>query len=140
MALTLIFQLGDETYGLEIEAIQEVIDDLPVHFVPHHDPVLIGAINFHGRILPVIDLPHLLGFEALERDQRLLVLTADYQALAMTVTRIERIVDLAPAATEAASPGEARRAVRSVADLDGRMINLLDTRAVLEQLETIYVA
>ena len=91
MVLTLIFTLGDELYGLEIDAIQEIIEDPTVHFVPRAEGVLNGAINFHGQILAVIDLPELLGFETETRDHRRVVLTPDFKSLALEVCSIEQI-------------------------------------------------
>ncbi len=62
MILTLIFTLGEVVYGLEIDAIQEIIEDPVLHHVPRAEGVLKGAINFHGQILALVDLPELLGF------------------------------------------------------------------------------
>ena len=94
MALTLIFTLGTETYGLEIDAIQEIIDDPSLHYVPRAEGVLAGAINFHGQVLAVIDLPNLLGFSEEDRDHRQVVLTPEFKSLVLTVNSIQRIVKL----------------------------------------------
>jgi len=138
MALTLIFTLGDETYGLEIDAIQEIIEDPPLYFVPRAEGVLVGSINFHGRILAVVDLPALLGFGGEGRDHRCVVLTQEHRSLALTVSDISRIVKLDLSNLQPPPAEAAHCAIQGVADLDGVMVNMLDMDDVIQQLENIY--
>ena len=94
MNLTLIFQVDGRDYGLEIHTVREIVED-PVRFpVPRPAPFLCGAINMHGDVLPVIDLPGLMGTASPARDARLVVLAAEYRGMALTVSRVERIVPL----------------------------------------------
>jgi purine-binding chemotaxis protein CheW len=138
MALTLIFTLGDEVYGLEIEAIQEIVEDPSLHYVPRTEGVLTGAINFHGQVLAAIDLPELLGFTGEERDHRQVVLTPEFKSLALTVSSIQRIARLDLSALQPPPANASASAIRGVADLDEVMINLLDTAEVINQLENRY--
>lgn len=134
MSLTLIFTLGEEVYGLDIDAIQEIIEDPPLHYVPRAEGVTLGAINFHGQVLAVIDLPALLGFSGEKRDHRWVVLTPQYRSLVLTVSNIQRIVKLDLSALQPSSPNTVTSAIRGVADLDGVMVNLLDTMKVVNRL------
>ncbi len=138
MALTLIFTLAEEVYGLEIDAIQEIVEDLSLHYVPRTEGVLTGAINFHGQILAVIDLPALLGFTGEKRDHRHVVLTPAFKALALTVSCIERIVELDLSDLEPISANSENKAIRGVINLDEIVVNLLDTDEVFNRLENIY--
>lgn len=138
MALTLIFTLGTEAYGLEIAAIQEIIADPSLHYVPRAEGVLTGAINFHGQVLAVIDLPKLLGFSEEGRDRRQVVLTPEFKSLVLSVNRIQRIVNLDLTALQPRPEHSKVSAIRGVADLDETMINLLDTEEVINKLENSY--
>jgi len=138
MDLTLVFTLGEELYGLEIDAIQEVIEDPALHHVPLAEGALKGAINFHGQILAVIDLPDLLGFPGAQRDHRRIVLTPEYQSLVLSVSGVERIVRLDLSALQPAPAASEESAIRGVACLDETMINLLDIETVISQLENRY--
>jgi chemotaxis signal transduction protein len=138
MTLTLLFILGEEVYGLEIDAIQEIIEDPQLHYVPRAQGVLTGAINFHGQILAVIDLPALLGCSGEQRDHRHVVLTPDYKSMALQVSGIERIVRLDLSNLQPPPADIDHNAVRGVADLDDVMVNLLDTDEVIKQLKNIY--
>ncbi len=137
MALVLIYKLGDNRYGLEIDAIQEIVEEPVLHYVPRAKGVLTGAINFHGQILAVIDLPALLGFAGGRHDYRHLVLTPEHKALVLTISGVERIVNLEMELLQPPPEDDACPAVRGVIDLDETTINLLDTDQVIKQLEEI---
>ncbi|MDH3453773.1 MAG: chemotaxis protein CheW [Desulfuromonadales bacterium] len=135
MALTLIFTLAEEVYGLEIDAIQEIVEAPLLHYVPRAAGVLTGAINFHGQILAVIDLPTLLDFPGEARDHRQVVLTPQFKSLVLTVSTVQRIAKLDLSALQPPPAGTRSRAIRGVATLDEMMVNLLDTYEVIERLK-----
>ena len=137
MSLSLIFKLGAETYGLEIDLIQEIIEDPQQHFAPRADGVLKGAINFHGQVLAIVDLPELLDYPGEQRDHRFVVLTPECRSLALTVSDIERIVKLDLSRLQP-PPSEADCAIRGVADYNDLMVNMLDTDEVIKRLEAAF--
>jgi chemotaxis signal transduction protein len=139
MTLTLIFTLGDELYGLEIDAIREIIENPVVHYVPRATGVVDGAINVHGQILAAIDLPALLGFAGESRDHRRVVLTADFKSLVLSVSGIQRIVELDLSTLEPPPATAQQKAIRGVAQLDGTEVNLLDKAGVINQLENLHI-
>lgn len=138
MTLVLIFTLGEDVYGLEIDAIQEIVEDPHLHPVPRATGVLWGAVNFHGQILALIDLPDLLGFAGGPRDHRRVVLTPACKSLVLTVGSIRRIVALDLSSVQPPPENWAKRAIRGVAALDDIAVNLLDTDVILKQLENLY--
>jgi len=138
MPRMLLFQVGGEQYGLEIEAIQEVADDPPLHDVPQRGAFLLGAVNLHGRVLPVIDLPALLGMAGVPRDPRLLVLTPEYHGLALAVSGIGRMLPFDAADLQLPLGDEGFRAIAGVVATAAQPVYLLDVGAIVERLETIY--
>ena len=98
--------------------------------------VYAGAINFHGSILPVLDLGACFGIAGGQRDGRIIVLAAALCRLALAVTAVRRIVtidadDLLPPRPE----GRLADCSRAAFSLDGEMINLLDAARLLASLE-----
>lgn len=138
MALILLFKLGNARYGLEIDAIQEIIESPQLHFTPRAREVLTGSINFHGQVLAVIDLPALLGFAAESPDHRKVVLAPSFRSLALTVSGIERIISLDLSSIQPPAADDTYPAVRGVVDHEGLGINLLDVDAVIKKLENIF--
>jgi purine-binding chemotaxis protein CheW len=134
MTLTLIFTLGEEVYGLEIDAVQEIVEGPRLHYVPRAGGVLAGAINFHGQVLAVIDLPALLGFPGEKRDQKQVVLTPEFKSLVLTVSSLRNIVELDLSELQPTPKKDEPSAVRAIANLDEMMVNLLDTNEVIKLL------
>jgi len=50
------FTIGEELFGLDILAVQEIIRDLAITPIPDAPDFLEGVINLRGSIIPVIDL------------------------------------------------------------------------------------
>jgi purine-binding chemotaxis protein CheW len=134
MTLTLLFTLGEEIYGLEISAIQEIVEDPPLYYVPRAEGALVGAINFHSQVLAVIDLSALLGLPGEKRDHRRVVLTPQFKSLVLTVGSIHRIVNLDLSELQPTPSSTGGKAVRGVANQDETPINLLDTNEVIDLL------
>jgi purine-binding chemotaxis protein CheW len=55
------FQLGKETFGVEILKVQEIIGMLEVTAVPRTPEFVRGVINLRGRVIPVVDLRRKFG-------------------------------------------------------------------------------
>jgi len=136
MRQVLTFLLGRERYGLDIAAVQEIVETPQRYFIPNAPASFQGAINFHGTILPVIDLGRLLGFEAAESDQRVIVLDAEIACLALAVNRLGGIVSLSGDDLLPGDPECQQQACISEL-LGGQegMINMLDIPLLLARLE-----
>lgn len=140
MALTLLFNLDRDCYGLETDCIQQIIDAPVLYQVPQAKQFLRGAINLRGKILASIDLPALLGFSPNRKDHRQLVLTSKYKSLVLSVTDIHRIVKISREETHP-PPGDSEiKAVRGVFNHNGISIYLLDIEEVLRKLEHLFAA
>lgn len=133
MTLTLLFELGEDLYGLEIDAVQEIVEDPVVYHAPGARGVVTGAINFHGQILAAVDLPGLLGYAGNARDHRRVVLAPSGRSLALAVSGIRRIANLDLAFLE---PPDAREdvATRGVVVFEGLSVRMLDTDDVIRRL------
>lgn len=52
----LTFFLGEETYGIDIRVVMEIIGILPITKVPEVPDYVQGIINLRGKIIPVVDM------------------------------------------------------------------------------------
>ena len=130
----LVFGLGEEFYGLEISRIQEVIPAPQLHYIPLAPQGLLGALNFHGSVVPVLDLGFWLGFPDACRDPRVIVLADESCRLALAVERIRRIVPWSEEDVITADEGECGSRVRGLLEINGEVINLLDVEGVTASL------
>jgi chemotaxis-related protein WspB len=58
--LMLLFSLGNERYAIESREIVEIIPLVLLKNLPQKPEHIAGVFNYHGRIVPVIDLCHLM--------------------------------------------------------------------------------
>lgn len=66
----LTFKLGEETYGLGILKVQEIIGMMAVTHVPRIPDFIRGVINLRGKVIPVIDLRLKFGLEGRDDTER----------------------------------------------------------------------
>ena len=65
-----LFRLADEWFGLPVHLCREVVEDRPVHTLPHRsDPVFLGLVNVRGQLQLCVSLANFLSLEQGEVDQ-----------------------------------------------------------------------
>lgn len=131
----LIFRLGEELYGLEVEKIQEVVESPVLHYIPRAPKHLLGAVNFHGNILPVLDLASFLGFVHDQHDGRIIILASGLCSLALAVTSVGKIVGCDAEALLPFPKDRPACHIRAVLSRHDEMINMLDAARLLTSLE-----
>jgi len=66
--LFLLFQLGQDRYALDARDLMEILPLVQVKHLPHAPAGIAGMLDYHGDVLPVIDLSALaLGRAAVQR-------------------------------------------------------------------------
>lgn len=82
----LTFQLKNETYGIEILKVQEIIEMMTVTRVPRAPEFVRGVINLRGRVIPVVDLRRKFGLPPEEYTERTCIIVVHIAAAAQTIT------------------------------------------------------
>ncbi len=59
----LAFRVGGERYAVDMNAVFQVLEARGLHPLPGAPPWLLGAMVARTRLVPVLDLRHLLGLE-----------------------------------------------------------------------------
>lgn len=62
----IVFTLGSESYGLEVDKVRTIERMMPMTRVPKTPPFVKGVINLRGVVVPVIDLRGRFGLEEVE--------------------------------------------------------------------------
>lgn len=55
------FEVASNKFGINVIKVKEIIQPLPVTFIPHAHPHVEGIIQLRGEVLPVIDMLKVLG-------------------------------------------------------------------------------
>jgi purine-binding chemotaxis protein CheW len=92
----LIFQLGDEKFGLRLAVVAEIARLPELARMPLVPPCLLGLANLRGIVLPVMSLRVLLHLPDLEANEqsRVVVLRGD-PPVGFVVDRIDRLMQIA---------------------------------------------
>lgn len=90
------FTLQDETYGIELDALKEVLKALDIVRIPKSPDYLRGIINLRGAILTVIDLKGLIGLSPSEimQSSRILILQQKERQIGILVDSVTEIIRL----------------------------------------------
>jgi purine-binding chemotaxis protein CheW len=69
-----LFRSGSEQVAVPIAAVREAAPRCPAVPLPHTPPFVLGVINLHGEILPLLDLANLLDAKGSTQPQEIIVL------------------------------------------------------------------
>jgi len=138
----LVIRLGDETYGLPIAAVDEVVR-LPETLtrLPKAPAYIQGVMNLRGKVIPVIDQRQRFSVsgEATGEARRVVVVTLDGLQAGFAVDAVSRILeveaeDLMPA-PELSNDGDRLFDRAAKVEREGDVILLIDPRALLARAE-----
>ncbi|MFA7672271.1 MAG: chemotaxis protein CheW [Clostridia bacterium] len=75
----LTFSIGNESFGVEIKYVTEIIGILPVTVIPEVPDYVKGIINLRGKIIPVIDIRLKFKKEAVDYDDRTCIIVVNVE-------------------------------------------------------------
>ncbi|MDK2896638.1 MAG: purine-binding chemotaxis protein CheW [Candidatus Atribacteria bacterium] len=135
------FMLGEETYGVDISQVEEIIRFQPVTRVPGAPDFVEGVINLRGRVIPVIDLRKRfnLGQKELTKSTRVMVVEVSPHTVGMIVDAVDEVLRINEEQIEPPSPLIASidaEYIQGVGKLEDKLIILLDLSSVLSKEET----
>lgn len=92
----IVFSLAGDRFALPIDAVEGVASPPPLARVPHAAPALLGAGHLGGRIVPIIDLAHLLdrgrGVDRYDGRGEVLRLRVGGGSIGLWVDKVERVI------------------------------------------------
>ncbi|GGG20381.1 chemotaxis protein CheV [Lysinibacillus alkalisoli] len=90
------FEVANNKFGINVIKVKEIIQPLPVVFVPHAHEHVEGIIQLRGEVLPVVDMLKVLGIKDVERSPQQKYIVAEFNKQRVVfhvdnVTQIHRI-------------------------------------------------
>ena len=90
------FEVANNKFGINVIKVKEIIQPIPVTFIPHVHPHVEGIIQLRGEVLPVVDMLKVLGIPTENRNpqQKYIVPEFNKQRVVFhvdNVTQIHRI-------------------------------------------------
>ena len=81
----LTFTLADESYGIGILKVKEIIGMMPITSVPKTPGFVKGVINLRGKVIPIIDLRLKFDMESKDYTERTCIIVVEIEAGEETV-------------------------------------------------------
>jgi purine-binding chemotaxis protein CheW len=141
----ILFTLADTTYALRTRDVAHVEMVDQVTGVPNAAHFVDGVVFSRGQVVPALNLRARFGFEKSPYDlrTRLLVVQSDGRTVGLIVDAAREFQAIAEAAIQppnAALNGLSGRYVEGIANLNDRLILVLNLREVLNFSETVPAA
>src|ERR1700740_3240127 len=131
------FRVGNETYGVPITALHEIVRVPEITAVPNAPEYMEGVINLRGKIVSVIDLRKRFGIKntSPSRRNRILVVEFNGRVSGVSVYSAAEVLKIPPSDVEpppAVLQEGGLNCITGLGKYQGRLIMLLDTTKLLE--------
>jgi len=139
----IVFSIGSEEYGIEVDYIRTIERMMPITRVPKTPPFVKGVVNLRGVVVPVIHLASRFGLPETEpTDQtRIIMVAVGDLEVGFIVDSANDVIDVPEDRVEAPPEvvgGIRAKYLRGIAKLEGgRLLVLLNLAEVLNKSEII---
>lgn len=143
--LWLTFRLGNERLAVPLAVVMEVMEERPIHHLPHRrNHVLRGLVNVRGELVVCVSLAALLGIESAAADsklrRRVLVLQSKQGRYCLVADEVMGTMELA-AKDHQPLPATLSRAqayhTESIVNQDGHSIGCLAVTRLFAALDEV---
>lgn len=145
----LSFRLGEETFGLGILAVREIIEYGGITDVPMMPPCVRGVINLRGAVVPVLDLAARFGRAPATIGRRSCIVIVEtgmppeQQVLGLLVDAVHAVLDIDAAQIEpppSFGAGLRNDFLAGIGKVNGKFVILVKLESVLNVPEIAAMA
>ena len=134
------FKLEEETYGINVMQVQEVLRYTEIAPVPGAPSYVLGIINLRGNVVTVIDTRARLGLMGAEvtDNSRIVIIEAEKQVIGILVDSVAEVVYLRSSEIDSApniGTEESAKFIQGVSNRDGELLILVDLNKLLNDDE-----
>ncbi|HEY0924827.1 MULTISPECIES: chemotaxis protein CheW [Rheinheimera] len=134
------FKLQEETYGINVMQVQEVLRYTEIAPVPGSPDYVLGIINLRGNVVTVIDTRTRFGLEPADitDNSRIVIIEAEKQVIGILVDSVAEVVYLKQSEVDTApnvGTEESARFIQGVSNREGELLILVDLNKLLSDEE-----
>ena len=132
------FRLEDETYGINVMQVQEVLRYSEIAPVPGAPSYVLGIINLRGNVVTVIDTRSRFGLPAsdITDNTRIVVIEVDSQVLGILVDAVAEVVYLRQSEIETTpnvGNDESAKFIQGVCHKNDELLILVDLEKMMTE-------
>lgn len=134
------FRLADETYGINVMHVQEVLRITEIAPVPGAPSYVLGIINLRGNVVTVIDTRLRFGLPTTETDDssRIVIIETEDQVVGILVDSVAEVVELHQSEIDSApnvGNEDSSRYIQGVANREDDLLIVVDLNKLLTEDE-----
>ena len=134
------YKLGEETYGINVMQVQEVLRYTEIAPVPGAPDYVLGIINLRGNVVTVIDTRSRFGLSStdISDNTRIVIIESDTQVVGILVDSVAEVVYLRSSeidSTPNVGTEESAKFIQGVSSRDGQLLILVDLNKLLNDEE-----
>lgn len=134
------FRLQDETYGINVMHVQEVLRVTEIAPVPGAPDYVLGIINLRGNVVTVIDTRLRFGLPSneLTDSSRIVIIESEKQVVGILVDAVAEVVELTESQIDAApnvGNEENSRYIQGIATMGDVLLIVVDLHKLLTDEE-----
>ena len=134
------FRLANETYGINVMQVQEVLRFSDIAPVPGSPPYVLGIINLRGNVVTVIDTCQRFGLMPIELSDntRIVIIETSHQVIGILVDAVAEVVYLKRSEIETTpnvGNDESAKFIQGVSHREGELLILVDLNKLLGEEE-----
>lgn len=133
----LVFQIGNESYGVPLLQVQEIRTYTPATRVPGAPPYVLGVINLRGNIIAVLDARQRFGLPPADEDTATVIVVAQVEGKTFGL-RVDSVSDVMDVPLQEVQPPppigseEAQRFLSGLVHLNERVLILLNLPEIFD--------
>ncbi|EGM78181.1 MAG: chemotaxis protein CheW [Gammaproteobacteria bacterium] len=134
------FKLQEETYGINVMQVQEVLRYTDIAPVPGAPDYVMGIINLRGNVVTVIDTRARFGLPPSEvtDNSRIVIIESERQVIGIMVDSVAEVVYLKQSEIDTApnvGTDESAKFIQGVSNREGELLILVDLNKLLSDDE-----
>lgn len=134
------FRLEDETYGINVMHVQEVLRVTEIAPVPGAPPYVLGIINLRGNVVTVIDTRSRFGLPPGDIDEasRIVIIESEMQVVGILVDSVAEVVELRGSEVDSApnvGNEDSSKFIQGVATRENDLLIVVDLNKLLSEEE-----
>jgi purine-binding chemotaxis protein CheW len=137
-----IFNISDETFGIDISRVLEILRVQKIFTIPGLPGFLSGVMSVRGAVIPVMDLRRRFGMKPAGRKERIILVRYDHEKIGFLVDEIKEILVLNPdeiRPSPSIFKGFKTEYLTGIGKKDERIILLLNIDTLLTSEERIWL-
>ena len=136
----LIFSIEQETYGVQVLHVQEVLESIEMSPIPGAPSHVLGIINLRGKVITVNDPCVLLGLARTKDTEmsRIILLEWEGQIQGILVGEVTEIIEINESKIETATTGTDNSFIEGTYQQKENLYILLSVRKIMEDGNPLY--